>query len=88
MYRLHWIQAALDELAAIWLAADSATRRAITGAVHSLEKELANNPNNVGESREVGERICLNYPLGVTLEVDDDKRTVHILHVWDIRQKK
>jgi hypothetical protein len=55
--------------------------------VHSLENELVSNPNSVGESREEGERITLTYPLGVTFEVDENNRTVHVLHVWDIRRE-
>jgi len=88
MFGLHWIQAALDELTTFWLAADSPTRSAITAVVHSLEQELIANPNNVGESREEGERVAIVYPMGVTFEIDDDKRTVHVLHVWDMRRKK
>jgi hypothetical protein len=44
MYRVAWRQFALDELARIWLLADSAQRNAITQAAHRIDQRLEKSP--------------------------------------------
>jgi hypothetical protein len=51
MFRVEWLQSALDDLASLWTRADSALRRAITVATHELEQRLARDPHNEGEAR-------------------------------------
>jgi hypothetical protein len=81
MYRVDWLQSVVDELAKSWLQADSAQRKAITAASHKIDKGLQQDPLNVGESRAGGRRIEFFAPLAVTFEVDDEAKTVTILHV-------
>jgi hypothetical protein len=88
MFQVEWLQSALDELAAIWVRADSALRQAITAAAHSIEQELRRSPHQLGESREGEERVFFTYPLGVQFDIDDAQGTVRVLHVWDIRRRK
>jgi hypothetical protein len=49
MFRVEWLQEALDALAAIWVSADAATRQAITTASHVVEQRLRADPPNEGE---------------------------------------
>jgi hypothetical protein len=89
MFRVQWLQEALDELAAIWTQGDSELRQAITAAAHALDLELAANPYRESESRE-GEsedRVLFVYPLGVQIEIDLPKRMVWVIHVWRFRRR-
>jgi len=86
MFRVRWIQTALDELATAWMQADSASRQDITIAADAIDHELQTNPQNKGESRTEGERIFFVSPLGVLFEVDTAASIVWVLHVWNIRR--
>ena len=66
MYRVEWLQSALDELTAIWTRADSALRRAITAASHQIDRQLQHDPDQQGESHPKGRRVLFAPPLGVT----------------------
>jgi len=54
MFRVEWLQSALDELADVWMQADSPVRQAITAAAHCIELQesvawrLATGRNNKG----------------------------------------
>jgi hypothetical protein len=48
MYQIEWLDSALNELAAIWTVADSATRGAIRNAVATVESRLRRDPNSQG----------------------------------------
>ena len=37
MFRVEWLQSALDELSNLWIGSDSSQRHAITAATHALE---------------------------------------------------
>jgi len=64
MFRVEWIQSALDELTTIWLQAPAAQRAAITSASHSIDRLLETDPHNAGESRPGGNRVLFVAPLG------------------------
>lgn len=87
MFQVRWKQSALDELAELWIQADSATRKIITAATNQLDQELAQDPQNVGESRSGFERICFLFPLGIRFEVDNQQAKVQVLQVWSYRKK-
>lgn len=40
MFRVEWLQSAVDELAALWVDADSTLRQAITNASHQIDEQL------------------------------------------------
>lgn len=86
MYRVDWLDSCLNELAAVWLAADSPTRDRIRNAVSSLEDHLRHDPSAVGESREGNERVAFFEPLGVSVELDAAARIVTVLHIWRVRR--
>jgi hypothetical protein len=86
MFRVEWLQSALDELTLLWLQAGAAVRQAMTAAVHAIDRQLQTDPENQGESRSGGQRVLFVPPLGVLFEVDAAQRVVTILHVWRFRQ--
>lgn len=85
-FRVEWIDTALKELASMWLAANSRTRKRITKAAHEIDLQLAQDPLQVGESRPRGRRVLFEAPLGVTYRVDNG--VVTVLHVWRFRERK
>jgi len=87
MFQVVWLQSALDELAALWMQADSAGRRSITAATESIDQLLQTDPAEKGESRSQGRRILLQPPLGVTFEVRQNVSAVRVLHVWAFRKR-
>ncbi len=88
MLHVVWLQSALDELAAIWLQADSALRQAITAASHTIDQRLSSDPLREGESRAFGVRIFFAPPLAVTYQVVADIQTVVVLHVRMLRRRR
>ncbi len=87
MFRVEWLQSALSDLATIWIAADSATRQAITSAAQSIDDQLKADPHHQGESRPDGERILFAPPLGLLFEIDQQRSVVTVLHVWRFRRR-
>lgn len=81
MFRVDWLQTALDELTDFWIQADSTQRQAITAACHILEQRLLKDPANEGESRPGGRRITFVPPLAVRFQIEGDGQTVTVLHV-------
>ncbi len=53
MFRVEWLQVALDELARIWINANPSLRRAITTATHIADQELQTDPVRLSESRDM-----------------------------------
>lgn len=75
-----WTEAAERELSAIWL---SSTNRAfISAAANKIDETLRVDPDQQGESRNPGQRILLETPLGVTFEILTDDNLVRVLDVW------
>jgi hypothetical protein len=87
MFRVEWLQEALDELTRIWMQADSRLRQAITAAAHAIDQELQANPYRESESRNGEDRVLFVHPLGVQIEIDLSQRIVWILHVWQFRRR-
>ena len=87
MYQVHWLQTALNELAAAWTPASSSLRQAITLAARDIDQALQRDPENEGESRPDDQRVMFAPPLGVAFRVDPQQRRVYVLHVWVIRRR-
>jgi hypothetical protein len=87
MFRVEWDEAALDELATIWLQADAVLRRAITAANAAIDRQLQRDPEGQGESRPEANRIAFVAPLGIRFKVDSTRRVVTIFNVWAFRQR-
>jgi len=88
MFRVEWLQSALDELATQWTLAASTERQAITAATHAIERRLAEDPVHEGESRVKGRRITFVPPLAVTFRIEADAKTVTVLQVRVFRRRK
>lgn len=85
MYRVRWRRSARDELTLIWLRIGSAERNDVTRATHEIDEALRSNPIGNSESRDAGNRIAINLPIGVRFRIDENTRTVYVLEVWFIR---
>ena len=81
MFRIEWLQSAMDELSSLWIGADSTQRQAITSATHAVEQRLQIDPANEGESRSGNRRITFVAPLAVRFRVEAYGQTVTVLHV-------
>ena len=54
MFRVEWIQAALDDVTNLWMQGNSSMRHAITTATHTLEQELQSDPNGKANPEMMG----------------------------------
>ncbi|MBW3600808.1 MAG: hypothetical protein KY475_26520 [Planctomycetes bacterium] len=88
MFEVRWLQSALDELAEIWLLAESGLRADFTSAAAAIDDEVSRNPATHGESRGGDERIFFVDPLGLRYEIDFDRSLVFVYHVWKIRRSR
>jgi hypothetical protein len=87
MYRVEWLQTALNQLAALWTPADSTLRQAITAASHQIDQQLQTDPISASESRPGGRRVFFASPLGILFRMEADGQTVSILRVWLFRRR-
>ena len=81
MFRCHWFTTALDELADLYVHADSAERDRIGDGVAAFNSRLADDPFAVGESREYDFRIAFPPLLCVYFRVDVSSRQVRVTRV-------
>jgi hypothetical protein len=79
---VRWEQAALDELADIWVRASSAERQAVSAAARVIEQRLQLAPELEGESRPRGRRVTFVAPLGAMFRVEANGTIASVLHVW------
>ena len=49
MFRVRWKRGAVNDLATIWMNADSKRRRILDVAANTIDFVLSNNPGEVGE---------------------------------------
>lgn len=87
MFRVDWLQSALDELANIWTGADSPQRQAITAASHGIDQRLRSDPEEEGESRPGGRRVTFVPPLTITFQVEANEPVVTVIHVRMFRRR-
>ena len=87
MFTVTWTQSASDQLAEIWLKADSPLRGEITNYVQLLDRHLRANADRLGESRELRVRILTDTPLGIEFQVSEPDRLVTVVRAWGIRSK-
>jgi hypothetical protein len=80
MYEVRWKRSALDRLTEIWL--ETSDRAAVNAAVDEIDRTLAANPHDAGESRSEDIRVLFVPPLGVFFELHDDTKKVYVLKVW------
>jgi plasmid stabilization system protein ParE len=87
MFRVEWLQTALNQLTSIWTDADSVVRQAITAAGNRIDQQLQSDPYSGSESRPGGRRIAFVSPLGILFRVEQDGQTVTVLRVWLFRKR-
>ena len=87
MFTVRWKRSAANELATLWIQADSAMRQAITAATNHIDQKLQREPERQGESRGDQERIWFVFPLGIRFEVDKKKSIVRVLHLWSFQRR-
>jgi hypothetical protein len=88
MDRVQWERDALLELATLWANADAEIRRRVTAAAHAIDGELTTHPADVGEARDDNLRVGFAPPLGFSFSIDEQRRVVSVLHVWQIRKRR
>jgi hypothetical protein len=82
-YVIEWTARAVNQLAAIWLAA--ADQLAVTQAAHRLEQALARHPLVIGIPRTSSvNRTVIDLPLGMDYEIIEDDKKVRVLRVWSL----
>jgi plasmid stabilization system protein ParE len=70
---IKWTDRARDQLADIWVAATPAERIAFEGMILQLERDLADAPFEVGESRAGSIRVVVRSSLVVWFDVSASK---------------
>jgi hypothetical protein len=65
---------------------DASDRKSVQTAADSIDEELRQSPNGVGESRAAGTRILTIAPLSVYYDVHEADRTVFVWSVWPSRR--
>lgn len=79
-FTVHWTEAAIQMLAAIWLAA--ADRNALTVANDEIDAVLREDADTVGRLLYDTVRQYEHPPLGVQFEVVEADRIVFVLSCW------
>jgi hypothetical protein len=78
-YTVVWTDAALNELARVWMQA--ADPVAVRAASNEIDRELARDPETKGVEY-YGDRLLVIPPLQATFAVHPDDREVVVLNVW------
>lgn len=78
-YTVDWKRRAEAQLAALWIRANN--KGAIVGYAEQIERALARDPLDFGESRSGTTRIAFFRPLCVVYHVDGAARAVHVLGI-------
>ena len=73
-YEVDWVQEAENGLATIWLSATD--REVIVVAADEIDKQLADDPLHLGESRGVSQRIHFQPPLMIYFRVLEAEKSV------------
>jgi hypothetical protein len=82
IFTVNWTATALQQLAAIWLAAPD--RNAITVASEEIDRELRTDPDTLGRPTFATVREYRHPPLAIEFEVVEADRIVHVLSVWTV----
>lgn len=78
-YAVVWRGRAQAQLAALWLRA--ANKDAVTGYAEQIDRILARNPTEWGESRAGNYRLWFHRPISVFYQVVKADMTVYVLSV-------
>jgi hypothetical protein len=78
-YTVVWNPTAERQLTEFWLACSN--RAEVTGAADEIDRRLAIDPSNEGESRNAGRRVLILKPLVVIFRVHEADRIVKVSQV-------
>jgi hypothetical protein len=81
VFALIWLDAVLDELAGLYVAAKLPDRARMAAAVEALNSRLRSDASAEGESREGNLRITFIPLLAVTFHVSEPDRVVHVIGI-------
>ncbi len=81
MYQYSWLEPVLDDLAAIYVAAEKSERELLAAGVAAFNAQLAADPLTVGESRFGGRRVAFPPLLRIFFKVDAAARRVWVTSV-------
>jgi hypothetical protein len=84
-YSVVWTPTARRLLAQLWL--NAADQNAVQRAADAMERILANDPLNAGESRVVNIRILIESPLAAYFDVEPLDRRVTVWRIWSFRRQ-
>ena len=85
MFRVIWMEEAVDSLLEAFDRVESSQQQSIENSVVRLDALLEYDAHNFGESREGNQRIGIDGMCGIRSVVDDpDENTVRIIHFWTI----
>lgn len=84
---VEWKKTATDELAEIWLNADSPERGRVTASASEIDRLLHLSPGRRGESRDGGRRIMFVAPLAASFRVLPAIEKVEVLRIWRFRSR-
>lgn len=79
-YTVIWQPSAEGDLATVWT--ESKQRSVVSQAADRIENWLRTDPEELGESREDGERLLIESPLAVIYRLVPQDRCVFVLAVW------
>jgi hypothetical protein len=82
IYTVVWTKQAMDLLAHVWNGATD--RQAVTDASDEVDRALRRDAHLRGESRENGDRILFEPPLGVHFRVSEPDRIATVFYVWAV----
>jgi hypothetical protein len=87
VYRVEWLQSALNQLSEIWVNSDPSARAKVTQSTNEIDRELQTDPVSLGESRSEKSRIAFSPPLGFLFRVDVKSRRAIVQGVWLLRKR-
>ena len=73
-----WLDNALDDVADFYVTADLPTQARVSDALEALNRRLAKNPFDEGESRDGGERITFVPHLAIRFRIDQADQVVRV----------
>ncbi len=82
MFRVDWLQSVQLDILGFWFMRDAAFQAQVSAAVNELERRLASDPPNEGESRDGDARVTFERPLDISFTVDVSARVVTVDNVW------
>jgi hypothetical protein len=86
-YHVLWAKTAEDELADVWMQA--VDKDAVSRAVAKIDRDIAANPQGLGESRESpNHRVHFEVPLGVRFDVHPTRGEVLVLNLWLLPRRR